>query len=162
MSKRLTHELTYDAPLDHVHAMLADPAFREEVCDYQRVLRRIVVIDGDAASGGMDVTIDQVQAASGIPSFAQKFVGDEINIVQRETWASMDASRIHVTIPGKPGEMSGTGRLDDSGGPTIHAVSLDIKVGIPLVGGKIEGLISDLLLKALKAENKVGRDYLSR
>ena len=89
-------------------------------------------------------------------------MGDEINIVQRETWATMDQSRIHVTIPGKPGEMSGSGRLDDSGGPTVHAVSLDIKVGIPLVGGKIEGLISDLLLKALRAENKVGIDYLSR
>ena len=58
--------------------------------------------------------------------------------------------------------MSGTGRLDESGGTTTETVALDIKVGIPLVGGKIEGLISDLLLKALKAENKVGRDYLSR
>ena len=58
--------------------------------------------------------------------------------------------------------MSGTGRLNDSGGSTLHVVTLDIKVGIPLVGGKIEGLVSDLLLKALKAENKVGRDYLSR
>ena len=162
MTKRLTHELSYDAPLDLVHAMLADPAFREEVCDYQRVLRRTVVIEGDATAGGMDVTIDQVQAADGIPSFAKKFVGDQINIVQRESWTSVEQAKIHVTIPGKPGEMSGTGRLNDSGGSTLHVVTLDIKVGIPLVGGKIEGLVSDLLLKALKAENKVGRDYLSR
>jgi len=160
MVKRLTHDLVYDAPADAVAAMLADPAFREEVCDYQRVLRRTVSVERKGS--GMEVVIDQVQAASGIPSFAKKFVGDEINIVQRETWASMDESRIHVTIPGKPGEMSGTGRLDDSGGSTVHVVSLDIKVGIPMVGGKIEGLISDLLLRALKAENKVGRDYLSR
>jgi hypothetical protein len=160
MAKRLKHDLVYDAPADVVAAMLADPAFREEVCDYQGVLRRSVTVE--RAGDGMEVLIDQVQAAHGIPSFAQKFVGDEINIVQRETWATMDQSRIHVTIPGKPGEMSGSGRLDDSGGPTVHVVSLDIRVGIPLVGGKIEGLISDLLLKALKAENKVGRDYLSR
>ena len=45
---------------------------------------------------------------------------------------------------------------------TTETVDLDIKVSIPLVGGKIEGLISDLLLKALKVENRVGRDYLSR
>jgi hypothetical protein len=160
MAKNLTHELTYDAPADAVAAMLADPAFREEVCEYQGVLRHSVSIE--RSGDGMEVLIDQVQAAHGIPSFASKFVGDEINIVQRETWASMDQSRIKVTIPGKPGEMAGSGRLDDSGGSTIQVVSLDIKVGIPLVGGKIEGLISDLLLKALKAENKVGRDYLSR
>ena len=41
-------------------------------------------------------------------------------------------------------------------------MTLTVKVNIPLVGGKLEGLIADLLLKALKAENKVGRDYLSR
>jgi hypothetical protein len=58
--------------------------------------------------------------------------------------------------------MKGTARLRESGGTTTETVVLDIKVGIPLVGGKIEGLISDLLARALRAENKVGRDYLSR
>ena len=53
-------------------------------------------------------------------------------------------------------------RLGESGGTTTETVDLDIKVGIPLVGGKIEGLIADMLLKALRAEKKVGRDYLSR
>ena len=162
MTKRLVHELTYDASADAVAAMLADPAFREEVCDVQGVLRRTVTVDGDAASGSMDVTIDQVQAADGIPSFAKKFVGDEINIVQEETWTSPTHGDITVTIPGKPGEMSGTVRLAESGGATTETVALDIKVGIPLVGGKIEALIAGLLLKALKAENRVGRDYLSR
>jgi len=162
MTKRLTHDLAYDAPASQVQAMLADPAFREEVCDYQRVLRRSVTIAGDAAAGGMDVVIDQVQAAHGIPSFAKKFVGDEINIVQRETWTSPDRADIHVTIPGKPGEMSGTGRLHDKGGSTLHQVTLDIKVAIPLVAGKIESLVADLLLRALRAENTVGRDYLTR
>jgi hypothetical protein len=162
MTRRLTHELTYDAAAADVHAMLADASFREEVCDYQRVLRRLVTVEGDATSDSLVVTIDQVQAAHGIPSFAKKFVGDEINIVQRETWMSIEHGQIHVTIPGKPGEMSGTSRLVETGGGTTQTVKLDIKVGIPLVGGKIEGLVADLLLKALKAENKVGRDYLSR
>ncbi|GAB3772956.1 hypothetical protein FB382_002737 [Nocardioides ginsengisegetis] len=159
MTKRLTHDLTYDAPLADVAAMLVDPAFREEVCAYQGVVRSNVTVHPNGA--GTEVVIDQVQAAQGIPSFAKKFVGDEINIVQSESWAG-DEARIHVTIPGKPGEMSGTATLRESGGRTTETVSLDIKVNIPLVGGKIEGLISDLLLKALRAENKVGNDYLSR
>ena len=160
MSKRLCHDLTYDATMADVAAMLADPVFREEVCEEQGVLRAMVSIDADDA--GMEVTIDQVQTATGIPSFAKKFVGDEINIVQRETWESATEGRIQVTIPGKPGEMQGTSRLTESGRVTTHTVDLDIKVNIPLVGGKIEGLISELLLKALKVENRVGRAYLSR
>ena len=155
MSKRLKHDLTYDAPMADVAEMLADPSFREEVCEFQGVKRVMVSIDAD--DNGMEVTIDQVQAAQGIPSFAKKFVGDEINIVQQESWESPT-----VTIPGKPGEMTGTARLAESGGVTTETVDLTVKVNIPLVGGKIEDLIAGLLLKALKAENKVGREYLSR
>jgi hypothetical protein len=31
-----------------------------------------------------------------------------------------------------------------------------------LIGGKLEALIADLLLKALRAENTVGRTWLAR
>ena len=159
MSKRLVHEMTYDAPADRVLEMLADPAFREEVCDYQRVLRRTVTVE--TTGSGMDVVIDQFQSVKGLPSFATKLVGDEVNIVQRESWTGTRGD-IEVTIPGKPGDMKGTAVIVESDGVTTETVDLTIKVGIPLVGGKIEGLISDLLLKALKAENKVGRAYLER
>jgi hypothetical protein len=160
MSRRVRHELTYDAPLADVAAMLADPAFRKEVCDYQRVLRSEVSVED--TTGGTRVRIDQVQAADGIPSFAAKFVGDEIHIVQTETWHSPDRGDIEVTIPGKPGEMTGTATLAESGGTTTETVELTVKVGIPLVGGKIEGLIGNLLVKALKAENVVGRKWLAQ
>ncbi len=160
MSKRLVHELTYDAPAEAVSAMLADPAFREEVCDYQRVLRRTVSIE--PVGEGMHVTVDQWQETKGVPSFAKKVVGDETNIVQREIWSTPLLGDLTVTIPGKPGDMSGTIKVVESGGTTTETVDLTIKVGIPLLGGKLEGLISDLLRKALVAENKVGRDYLSR
>ena len=160
MAKQIRHELTYDAPLTDVAAMLADPAFRQEVCTYQGVLRSEVAVDQSGTN--TVVTIDQVQTAQGIPSFAAKFVGDEIRIVQTETWRSADHADVEVTIPGKPGEMTGTATLAESDGATTETVDLTIRVGIPLVGGKIEGLIGDLLVKALKAENAVGRDYLSR
>ena len=159
MSRRITHDLTYDAPLADVAAMLADPAFREAVCDYQRVLRSSVEIEPDGV--GFRARIDQVQAAQDIPSFAKKFVGEEIEIVQTERWATADRGDITVEIPGKPGDMRGTAQLRESGGTTTETVDLTVKVGIPLVGGKLEGLIGDLLLKALKAENVVGRKWLA-
>jgi hypothetical protein len=160
MATRLTYDLTYDAPLTGVGEMLLDPAFREEVCDAQRVLRRTVTIGPDG--GGMKVVLDQVQAAQGIPGFAKKFVGDEINLIQTERWSDMETGTVEVVIPGKPGHMTGTISLRESGGTTTETVEMEIKVGIPLVGGKIESLIADLLRKALRAENAVGRDYLTR
>ena len=158
--KKVTEELRYDgATIQQVHEMLADPAFREQVCEYQHVTRHTVQVK--AAGKGMTVVIDQVQAARGIPSFAKKFVGDEINIVQSEDWTSPEKGNLHITIPGKPGEMTGTALLTEDPDGTTETVNLSVKVNVPIVGGKIEGLIADLLVKALRAEHKVGVRYLA-
>ncbi len=159
MPKQIRHQLTYDAPLAEVAAMLRDPGFRTRVCEYQDVLRSSVAIEPDGP--GMRVRIEQVQTARGIPSFATKFVGDEIEIVQEETWTGPANGELVLTIPGKPGEGRGTATLTESNGRTVETVDLTVKVSIPLVGGKLEGLISDLIIKALKAENAVGREWLS-
>jgi hypothetical protein len=159
MSTRFSHDLTYEAPQDAVDAMLTDQAFRERVCDAQGAIRKSVSITEE--SDGLRVVVDQVQTAEGIPGFARKFVGDEINLVQTETWTDAENAEVEVVIPGKPGEMTGTIHLSESGGVTTERLEMTIQVNIPLVGGKIEKLISDLLRKALLAENAVGRDYLS-
>lgn len=159
MARRLTHELTYDAPLAEVSAMLRDQDFRERVCEARHVLRHqvSVVPEGEATV----VTVDEHESAEDIPGFARKFVGDEINVVQTETWTSPEHADVHVTIPHKPGDIHGTIRLVEAEGRTTETVDLEIKVAIPIVGGKIEGLVSDLLLKALRIEEKIGREHLA-
>ncbi|MGI8645341.1 MAG: DUF2505 domain-containing protein [Nocardioides sp.] len=160
MTTRLDHALTYDAPLADVAAMLADPAFRQEVCVRTGTTRHDVSIEGSGA--GMHVSIDQAQSAAGIPSYAKKLVGNEIRYVQVEEWSAHDHARVNVAIPGKPGEMAGTIALVEGAGTTTETVTMDIRVGIPLAGGKIESLVADMLRAALEIENTVGRDYLSR
>lgn len=161
MSTKVTYELRYDgATPEQVYSMLADPEFRDAVCEFQRFPRREVTITPTAA--GMDVVVDQHRPAHEVPSFARKFVGDEINIVQTESWSSPTSASLHVTIPGKPGDMKGTVTLTAVDGGTTEVVAVEVKASIPLVGGKIEGVIGDMLGKALRAENKVGRDWLAR
>jgi hypothetical protein len=158
--KKVTEELRYDgATLDEVHEMLADEAFREKVCQQIGVLRQTVEITND--DHGMSVVLDQVQAARGLPGFARKFVGDEINVVQKEDWTSPEKGNITVTIPGKPGEMTGTALLTQDPDGTTETVNLSVKVNIPMVGGKIEGFVADMLRKALQAEHSVGVEWLA-
>ena len=160
MGKKIHQDMRYDgATPEQVHAMLADPAFREAVCEFTGFPKREVTIK--PAGDGMHVTIDQHRPANEVPGFARKFVGDEINIVQDETWTSKTHGSLSVSIPVKPGQMSGTIQLVGDEAGTTEVVEVDVKVSIPLVGGKIADFIGDMLLKALRAENKVGRDWLA-
>ncbi|KRF18784.1 hypothetical protein ASG90_02480 [Nocardioides sp. Soil797] len=157
--KQIKHELSYPgATVDDVVAMISDPAFRERVADHQGVVRKKVSVDGEVPA--KTISVELVHGTDRVPSFARKFVGDEIPIVQVEKWSTDTAASVEVTIPGKPGEMVGEARIEQRGDAVVETYDLAVKVKIPLVGGKIEDLIAGLLVKAFKAENKVGIKWL--
>ena len=81
--------------------------------------------------------------------------------MQREEWTSPTEATFDVTIPGKPGEMTGTAKLVQSGPDAVETVTMDVRVAVPLVGGKLEDLVAGLLKDAFRAENKVGIKWLA-
>ena len=106
----------------------------------------------------MKVVIDQVQAGRRHPRLRQEVRRrrdqprpDRAVVRHRERHASRSSS------PASPARCAAPSGSRESGGTTTETVEMEIKVSIPLVGGKIESLIADLLRKALKAENAVGR-----
>jgi hypothetical protein len=158
--KRVTHTLTYPATTVHdVYAMVGNPAYRKAVADYQHVVD--FACDISMNGEGMDVRLEQAHGTDRIPGFAQKLVGHEIRFVQQETWSSPSSADLHVTIPGKPGDMTGTETLTQSGDDVVQTISLSVKVSMPIVGGKVEDLIAGFLGKAFDAENKVGVKWLA-
>lgn len=156
---RFEHTLRYDAAPGKVFAMLGEAVFRERVCEAQHVTECTATVDG--VDDTMSVMVDQKRPSEGIPSFAKKFVGDTIHIQQREEWSSATDAELDVSIPGKPGHLKGTITLRPDGDGTVETVSGDLKVSIPLLGGKIEVLIAELLEHALQAEHRVGTAWLA-
>lgn len=160
MSKTISQKLTYpDTTIPHVVAMLGDAEFREAVATYQQAVRSSAEVSGIGA--GSTARVEIVHGTDQVPSFARKFVGDEIAIVQEETWTSDTHADVVVTIPGKPGDMTGTFDVAQVGEDVVQTVNLTVKVNIPFVGGKVEDLIAGLLSKAYRAENKVGLQWLA-
>jgi hypothetical protein len=157
--RRVSHTLTYPATsVADVFAMLGDPAYRRAVGDYQRVID--FSCDIARSGAGMRVRLEEAHATDRIPSFAQRLVGNEIRFQQEESWTSSSSADIHVTIPGKPGDMNGTTTLTQAGDDVVQQIDLAVKVNIPLVGGKVEELVADFVGKAFEAEHKVGVKWL--
>jgi hypothetical protein len=159
--KSVTLDLRYPGrTVEEVRAMLADPDFRQAVCTFQQVEDSAVTIE-EFDDGSMTVDLDRTYGTALVPAFARNFVGATIELTQREEWSSSTEARFEVSIPGKPGEMTGTARLVQSGPDALETVSLDVRVSIPLVGGKLEDLVAGLMRDAFRAENKVGLKWLA-
>jgi len=158
----IRHRLEYDAAPGAVYEMLSDPAFRDKVCEAMNTVSHDVEID--RAEAGMSVRIDMVQRTQGVPGFAKKIVGDQTRIIQSEDWVAAHgaplAARLVVEIPGKPAAIRGTITLTGDESGTVESFAGEAKVNIPLVGGKVEGLIEKLFIAGMDAEQRVGSGWL--
>jgi hypothetical protein len=153
------HELSYAAAPDDVFEMLADPAFREKVCAAQRVVSAEVAVD--RTGEGFVLSSDQVQRTEGLPSFARKFAGETTRAVQVEEWPDEHGGTLRIDTPGKPSSMQGTIALVPTATGTTEVVELDIKVKVPLIGGKLESLLADQVRGAMDTEHEVGIAWLA-
>ncbi|MEO5653102.1 MAG: DUF2505 domain-containing protein [Marmoricola sp.] len=156
---QLRHEITYDAPLADVFAMLSDPAFRQASAKAMGVISADVTITPDGE--GISVRIDQVQPTEGVPGFARKFAGETTRAVQTENWSSPAGGTITIETPGKPTSISGTLSLTEAGGRTTETLDVAVKVKVPLIGGKLESLMGDLVAKGMDKEHAAGVAWLA-
>jgi len=156
---KFTHELTYDATPDQVFAMLADPAFRAKVCDAQGVVSHEIELTPQGE--GFLLVNDQVQDTAGLPAIAKKITGETTRAVVTETWTSATGGTVEVTAPGKPTKATGTVRLEARGATTAEVVELEVKVKVPVVGGKLEALMADNIKQGLEVEQTVGTAWLA-
>ena len=155
---KFRHELSYDAAPDRVFEMLADPAFREAVCAAQDVLS--AKVDLERSGAGFSLTVDQQQRTDDLPSFARTFAGDSTRAVQREVWEDSTGGTLRIETPGKPSEISGTITLRPEGSGTVEIVELELRVRVPLIGGKLETLMGDKVRNGMDVEHGVGTDWL--
>jgi uncharacterized protein YndB with AHSA1/START domain len=155
---KLRHEISYDAPLADVYAMLADPAFRQSSATAMGVISADVTITPKGE--GMSVHIDQVQPTEGVPGFAKKFAGETTRAVQSEEWDSPAGGTITIETPGKPTSIRGTLALSESDGRTTETLDVEVKVKVPLIGGKLESLMAELVSAGMDKEQVAGEAWL--
>ena len=119
----------------------------------------------ESGAGATVVTRKQIRAE--VPGFAQKFLAEWNTVTQTDVWSGpgADLSRtctFTVDIKGTPAKTTGTLALSPAGDSTAVVVRIECKVGIPLVGGKVESLIMTDLEATAEAERQFGADWITR
>jgi uncharacterized protein YndB with AHSA1/START domain len=155
---KFRHELTYDASPAEVFEMLADAAFREASVAAQDVVSAEVHLEREG--NGFTLTIDQLQRTDDLPSFARTFAGETTRAIQREHWEDSTGATLHIDAPGKPSEVRGTITLRPEGSRTREIVELDLRVKVPVLGGRLEKLLAERVAAGMDAEHGVGTAWL--
>ena len=156
---KVRHSVRYDAPVADVFAMLTDPVFREKAAIAQDATDVKVEVDGQK------LTLDMQASNSGLPGFAQKFAGERTHSITSELWSDGGASgdwvaEFSVATPGKPTSITGSRRLVADGDGTLDAFEGECKAKVPLIGGKLEGIMAGQFTDGLDKEHAVGIAWL--
>ena len=156
---RFRHELTYDASPAEVFEMLSDPAFREACCAAQGVIS--AEVDLERSGAGFTLTIDQERRTDDLPSFARAFAGDSTRAIQHEKWEDSTGGTLRIEAPGKPSEIKGTITLRPEGSGSREIIELDLKIKVPLIGGKLEKLLAETVTAGVESDHAVGVAWLA-
>lgn len=161
MASRIEHRATFPASVADVVAAQSDEA---------ALHARLAEIGGTgAALEGHTVDGDEVRytlvqgvPADKLPSVAQKFVSGDLMVRREHVWRGGEGT-IRAQVDGIPGEITGTVSVEPDGDAAARQVTRgEVTVRIPLVGGKLEGLIAEQVTTLLEREADFTTSWLAR
>ena len=163
MSTRFEHRATYSAPAATVYATLVDRAFLDERL---RALggKGAAVISYSGAGDEVDFRLRQGLDAERLPGAVRAILNGDLVVDREEHWRSDAGTHTatgRATISGVPGEITSRLRLADTSGGSELVTTAEVRVGIPLIGGKLEGVIAEQVAKLLGAEADFAGKWLA-
>lgn len=163
MATSLEHRCAFPSPVDTVFPTLVDEAF------LRARLREIGGKDGALLTHtrtGDEVafTLRQGVDAAKLPSAVRSILRGDLIVERAERWrpdGPRYASTSTVTINGVPGEIRGQARLGTKDGASLLVTRAEVRVNIPLVGGKLEQVVAEQVTKLLATEAEFAEKWLA-
>jgi Protein of unknown function (DUF2505) len=160
---KLRTEDQYAAAPADVYAAFTDEAFVR--ARYDAIgLPEYDVLELAAGVDGARIKTRRLAPAN-VPGFAKKLFGETTEMVQTDVWGrERDGVREGtwtIDVPGKPVKAGGTLRMEPSGGGTVVTIDGDLKVSVPIIGGKLESWAGSEALTALEKEHAFGVSWFA-
>jgi hypothetical protein len=108
---------------------------------------------------GVTVVLHQAVPDDALPSFLRSVLPGDLTIRRTETWTNSGGS-VHAVVDGAPGTVTGTMRLEPDPAGCVLGAQLTAEVGLPLVGGKVEKVITDSVGRLMEVEYRFTLEWL--
>lgn len=130
----------------------------EQLGDASRIVRR-----EEQPGGGIVLAVSR-ELPGGGPGFLDRFLPKDGRVLQTDAWGPPGEGVRHgswtVEIPGAPAGVGGTMRLEPRPAGSCYTVEGEVTVRVPLIGGKAERVVADLLVKLAAKEAELLADAL--
>lgn len=147
-----------------MYTTLVDPAF---------LTARLAELGGKGAAlgdhrvgpdGKVSYRLRHGVEAKNLPPAVRTLLGGDLSIDRTETWqpdpAGGYSGTVAVTIPGMPGDLGGRIRLTDTDSGSTLVLIGEVRIPIPLVGGRIEETVAEQISKLLDNEHAFAEKWL--
>jgi len=165
VARRIEHRANSRWDADRVHATLVDPAF---LADRLAALggTGATLVEHEVTDGQVSYRLRHGIPAEKIPSVVRPLLGSGLVIERIETWRADGPGRYTGTMradtSGLPGDLGGVMTLADlPEGGSVLAVDGEVKVNIPLVGGKVEDVVAEQVRRLLASEADFALNWLA-
>lgn len=144
MRMHVTH--FYDADVETVFALVTDVDFLHRKYADQGATD-VDIAREDTADGRVHM-VTRRRVTVDLPGFAKRVMQPTNTVVHTEDWAVADTTgrrvcSYTVEVHGVPSRIEGTVTLAADGGRTRQDTDADVKVSVPLVGGRLEKFAAD-------------------
>jgi hypothetical protein len=145
--------------------MMTDEGYVSRKATAMGALEHDVVVTRLAA-GAAEITLARTLPAV-VPDFVRPLVGETIEVVQTEHWGAADTDgarfgTLTAAISHAPVQLRGEITLTNTGARSaLHRVDVDVRARVPLLGGRIEKSIGEVILMAARKEEEVGALWLA-
>ncbi len=163
MSKNFSNTDDYAATPDQIWAMISEKAYWEG--KYSELgASNIAWSTFDAAADKLTVSSTR-EVDANVPAVAKKIIGEKAVVTQTEKWRKAAGNlecNIEITTKGAPGGTNGTMIVKSSGSGSAWSADLEIKVSIPLLGKKLEGMMLEETEANFKKEKIYNDQWISK
>jgi hypothetical protein len=162
VSKKFSNTEQYDADLDAMWAMQTTKEWW--TAKYEALGASNIVFHTFDADDTSFTIVSERDVPADLPGFAKKIVGETNHVTQTEKWTrNADAANATIELLFKniPGGTTGTMSITPSGSGTVWQSDFDIKVNIPMVGGKLEDVIKKETGSNFKQEKAFNDTWLA-
>jgi hypothetical protein len=156
---------TFDAPIADCWKMFSDP--KAHVAKFEGMGHHgVTVVDKKKTKKNLNLTVTREVDVDGVPGFAKKFIKPRNTVVSIDDWNDFGDGTYGGTFTldtqGVPVDIKGQTQLEANGADrSDYTVTIDIKVNVPLIGGKLENFSKGIVNAQMDEEFRLGDAWLS-